>query len=448
LESEQSFRLLPSKKNSVTTMPGVPQPPDYRNARWDPDAKQLESLLLATVHMWTLSESKTVVVPLVLRHFVAVDVYQAMCELAQSVGGDKPGGHRDTAERSAGELYAGELYDMIYSLANQTTLPKIVVSSLALPMVPLSTLRTSDDISISARLESLETGLKKLTDSVNKVSNGGARPNQPELTVTTVPVVQQPGGGGGQADPLQGQGQDQQNGDRLQVPAGASFASIVSRNEGAGVSVQSRQRLGSQGGQKRGRDRDGEAPFQPVQNRRRRPVNHGSSQVEVEEAGMAAPVEVYIGNTTPAATEEIVAAVLIKCAKGLDANTEFKVVGVEQLAKQVENPRTKCWKVVIPYKFKDMMEKDEMYPAGWCHRKFFAPRRSGNPAKQPRKEDSLVQEVIQEQQRKEEARRQEDEDKRLDEQMATDSEGQAVAGASPVSEGQAGATAPGVDNTA
>ena len=117
---------------------------------------------------------------------------------------------------------------------------------------------------------------------------------------------------------------------------------------------------------------------------------------------MAAPLEYYIGNTTPAATEEIVESVLMKCAKGIESNTEFKVVKVEQLAKQIENPRNKCWKVLIPYRFKALMERDDMYPAGWCHRKFFAPR--NNPAKQPRKDDAIVQEVIQEQRRKEEER--------------------------------------------
>ena len=118
----------------------------------------------------------------------------------------------------------------------------------------------------------------------------------------------------------------------------------------------------------------------------------------MEEAGQAAPLEFYVGNTTPAATESIVEAVLVKCAKGLEPLTEFKVLQVVQLAKQIENPRTKCWKVVVPYKFKEMMENNQMYPPGWCHRKFFAPRQAGNPAKQARKDDGIVQEVIKEQQ--------------------------------------------------
>ena len=55
------------------------------------------------------------------------------------------------------------------------------------------------------------------------------------------------------------------------------------------------------------------------------------------------------------------------------------------------------------------MEKDELYHAGWCVRKFFAPRR--NPAKQPRTDEGIVQEVLREKKRVEEAKSQEDENR-------------------------------------
>ena len=77
------------------SMFGVSPPPDHRAARWDPDTKQLESIVLATVHMWTLCQPKTLAVPMILRHFVASDVIDSMRELATSVGAGKPGGHRD-----------------------------------------------------------------------------------------------------------------------------------------------------------------------------------------------------------------------------------------------------------------------------------------------------------------------------------------------------------------
>ena len=68
------------------------------------------------------------------------------------------------------------------------------------------------------------------------------------------------------------------------VPSFADVAGrsgdVVDRAQG-----QSRVRLGSQGGQKRSRNDNEETQFQPVQNRRRRPANHGSSQVEVEDEG-------------------------------------------------------------------------------------------------------------------------------------------------------------------
>ena len=375
--------------------PGIAPPLDHRAARWDPDGNYLESLVLATVHSWTLSQPKIDAVNLILRHFVAGDVYSAMCELSVSIGvTDKPGTHRNTAERSAGELYAAELFDMITNLSASKTLPKIVVSSLALPMVPVSTLKTSDEVSVSSRLETMETGLKKLTDAVTKAtaqSFGGARPRQasPLPAVTITPAFSQQLGVTGQPGQA-GPGVVAPGGN--QPPQSTTFADVAG--------AVPRPRLGSQGGQKRAHAAT-EQPFIPAnQGRRRRPVNHGSSQVVISEVGgQAAPVEFYVGNTTPDATESIVAEVLVRCAKGLEPNTEFQVLKVEQLAKHIVDARTKCWKVVVPFKYKELMDKSEMFPPGWCHRKFFAPRKSPNPAKQPRREDSIVQQVIQDQQR-------------------------------------------------
>ena len=92
-----------------------------------------------------------------------------MCT-GESVGSDKPKHHRDTTGGFVGELFASEVYDMLYSLSAQKTLPKIVISSLLLPMVPLATLTTKDEVSIGSRLENLENGLKKLADSVTKAA--------------------------------------------------------------------------------------------------------------------------------------------------------------------------------------------------------------------------------------------------------------------------------------
>ena len=90
------------------------------------------------------------------------------------------------------------------------------------------------------------------------------------------------------------------------------------------------------------------------------------------------------------------------------------------------NPRTKSWKVLVPFKFKHLMEQDDMYPAGWVHSKFYGARNAHlNSAKQPRLDDVLVEEFNQEQEKKrldsqkaEEKRIQEEEKKGLDGQKA------------------------------
>ena len=38
------------------------------------------------------------------------------------------------------------------------------------------------------------------------------------------------------------------------------------------------------------------------------------------------------------------------------------------------NPRTRCWKITVPYKIKELMVRDELYPTGWSHRQFYPAR--------------------------------------------------------------------------
>ena len=77
--------------------------------------------------------------------------------------------------------------------------------------------------------------------------------------------------------------------------------------------------------------------------------------------------------------------------------SNFDVSDVELLTKE-EKPRTKCWKVEVPYKHRELMEKDEMYPPGWRHRKFFGSRK--RVEKKARTENNSMETlVIQEEQR-------------------------------------------------
>ena len=35
-----------------------------------------------------------------------------------------------------------------------------------------------------------------------------------------------------------------------------------------------------------------------------------------------------------------------------------------------QNTRTRVWRVVVPHKYKEVMQDDRMYPSGWHHREF------------------------------------------------------------------------------
>ena len=35
-----------------------------------------------------------------------------------------------------------------------------------------------------------------------------------------------------------------------------------------------------------------------------------------------------------------------------------------------QNTRTRVWRIVVPYKYKEVMQDDRLYPSGWHHREF------------------------------------------------------------------------------
>ena len=108
-----------------------------------------------------------------------------------------------------------------------------------------------------------------------------------------------------------------------------------------------------------------------------------------------AHLQFYISNTPGHATEELVKKVLEKCsAPFLDGQAVLTIYKVECLTKE-EEPRTKCWKVEVPFRFKDLMENDELYPEGWRHRKFFGDRKKQSN-KQARLDDPRLREAEQE----------------------------------------------------
>ena len=159
---------------------------------------------------------------------------------------------------------------------------------------------------------------------------------------------------------------------------------------------------GAQVGLKRTRqpgDKDADGfivPGRPV----RKVVPNGSSKVDLSGLGgvMVAPIDRYIGNTDLRVTKEMVMAALTQCAAGLEGKPALEIEDVVRINRDLPNARTAAWKVTVPYKHKDLMNNPELYPPGWTHRAYFAPR--GENTKRPRHEggrnSAMVENLIQE----------------------------------------------------
>ena len=345
------------------------------------------NLVLGTVHMWHLRGNRNKVVDLIVRHFSASELLEARKELCIAVKEAEPVARRDSGHRSAAEAHAIDLLDQVGELDDQRKLPTIVVPSTMLAKVPVSTLITSDDVAVSARLENLEKCMKLLSETVTRV----AAPS-----VTFAGARAKVNCGQGQGGP---QGQPQVS---VTPPGaadvGASWAGVAGHGLAGGLQVplhqhQARDRLGSDA-EKRKREEE----FRQPGRQRGRKVAIGKSTVAVDDGGEAAPIEYYVGNTTPRATPDIIKAVLAKSAAKLEKNLE--VLEVTCLTYGLDTPRSKSWKVKVPYKYKELMELNELYPEGWTYRKFFAPRTSnqgtGGTNKKQRPDDNLVDEIINE----------------------------------------------------
>ena len=128
------------------------------------------SLVLGTVHMWHLRGNRNKVVDLIVRHFSASELLEARKELCKAVDAEDPVARRDSGQRPAAEAIAINLLDHLGDLDTQKKLPVIVVPSTMLAKVLVSPLLTSDDVAVSARLESLDKCMKLLTETVTKLA--------------------------------------------------------------------------------------------------------------------------------------------------------------------------------------------------------------------------------------------------------------------------------------
>ena len=119
-------------------------------------------------------------------------------------------------------------------------------------------------------------------------------------------------------------------------------------------------------------DNDGfRVPGRPA----RKAVPKGCSTVDL--SGMAravvAPLDRYVGGINRDATKEDVLAVLRKCAAELPGGDKIVFSGLEKLTGH-PSARTQSWKFTVPYSCRQLLENPALYPQGWTHRAYFAPR--------------------------------------------------------------------------
>ena len=102
-----------------------------------------------------------------------------------------------------------------------------------------------------------------------------------------------------------------------------------------------------------------------------RPAAAGASQVVVEDVGDLQPsLQYYIGNTPGKADEGVIKKVLERCAVPLVKDNDPLVIESVHCLTKDPDPRTRCWRVVVPNRFKEVMENNLLYPEGWKYREF------------------------------------------------------------------------------
>ena len=116
--------------------------------------------------------------------------------------------------------------------------------------------------------------------------------------------------------------------------------------------------------------------------RRKQPrkVQYGNSTTGGE-SGEAAPYKVWIGNTHPESSEEIIREVLVEMGRRSKGDTglaeDLQVLECECLTKAKTDgrkPYTKQWRVKVPNRFREHMKKPEAYQVGWSSRRYFPAR--------------------------------------------------------------------------
>ena len=336
----------------------------------------VESLLLSVAAWWRLTHNKNIQIDLIGRNFQQDDVTAAMFSLRSYPGYVDLVGHIERRQqgnrRSAIYAQAQDLVELLDKLDDAKKLPRFVLHCEDLNRATsiMGGLGVRDERAVSARLESLEVGMRKVMEAVQQQGAAG-RAERSQTSFLAVPkvVVTAPAGGAGAT--LAGTAAPGGPGARRQVQGGRRASQSGPRDLSP-----SQKRARTEEQEARPRE---ESPWIKVVKKPRKTAV-GKSSIDLEAIGVeaeAGPIEMYISNTSNKSDNDAIKKVLETSAANIDISLNFKVTKVELLTKEA-NPRTKCYKVTVPFKHRELMENEELYPAGWRYRKFYSARNIRN----------------------------------------------------------------------
>ena len=329
-------------------------PPD--DTDWQPPV--LENMLLSIASWWKLTLDKNVQIDLISRNFQQEDILAALRKVKNCPGFDLIVGqivNRDWGkDRTAIAAQAKDLVELLEKLGNMEKKPRFVIHCEDLQRASsiMGGLSVRDERAVSARMESLEVGLRKVMEAVQQQGAAGRADSflsAPKVVVTPPAGTVAPTGSRKQ-EQGSGAGRQMQGFRRTSQPGPRDLSPSQKRPRVEEQEIVPRE----------------ESPWVKVARKPRKKLV-GNSSVNLEEIGegaLAGPVEVYISNTNNKSDSDTIKKVLETCAAKIDQNNGFKVIKVEPLTKD-PNPRTRCWKVTVPFKFKDLMDNNELYPSGW-----------------------------------------------------------------------------------
>ena len=337
---------------------------------WSKDStmgQMIDSWKLATISMWFDKVDKSEVINLIAKNFTwedlwndAVTVNQLCAERQMST---KIVSNRDQGvETDRIATLGGNLYSALQDLKSRKDCPIFVVSASMLENVPgVVKDNVQAEPAVTARLDNIEKMVEKLSKEIRDTRSQKIPDSWPAL-------------------PNVDTASNQVN--SLAVPIPGSTPSFRNRSPSVKRSSDESNQGNQQQGQELWKDVVGRKDKRENNNKRRapRPSQQGTAKIG-DMAAEAAPFNVVIGNTNPASTENIIKDVLMKvytqCPVELKHEAPLQILEVECLTKPREDGRriwSKTWRVQVPCKFRDYIQKPEAIPAGWTSRKYFPPR--------------------------------------------------------------------------